>query len=97
MPRITFKAKPETVYNIDGTPAYDRIKVPAIKRRHCDMAAFRAHPRFGSYANSDLFANLLARQLREAGIGAYIRMNKMPACVNVDASGFLASVTINID
>lgn len=94
MANATFKAKPETIFNHDGTPAYRRVKVPALERRHCDMAAFRSHAKFGAYANSDLFVGLLRRQLKEAGIGAYIRLDQLPPCVTVDESSFLVSVTI---
>ncbi len=95
---ITFKAKPETIYNMDDTVAYQRIKVPVIDRKHCDMASFRKHPKFGAYANSDLFKNLLSRQLKLADIPAYIRLDKdLPKAVTVDLSGFLAEVTITLD
>lgn len=96
MAAITFKAKVERVTNMDGTLAYELIKVPAIERRHCDMDAFRRHPKFGSYANSDLFKNLISRQLKLAEISTHLRLDRLPACVQVDRSGFLANVTIEI-
>lgn len=76
MPDITFKAKPETVYNLDDTLAYTEVRVPAITTRHCDMPVFRRHPRFGSFANSDLFPALLQRELRKLGVlvGGYLRL-----------------------
>lgn len=95
MATATFKAKVETVYYTDETLAYQIVKVPKIKRSHCDMAAFRSHPKFGPYANSDLFDNLLSRQRRTLGIGEYIRLDRVPEKVTIDTSGFLASVTIN--
>lgn len=94
---ITFRAKPETIYNMDDTVAYQRIKVPAIERRHCDMQSFRKHPKFGPYANSDLFKNLISRQLKLVGIPTYIRLDQdPPEAVTVDMSGFLAEVTITL-
>lgn len=96
MPAITFKAKAESIFNMDDSLAYERVKVPAIERRHCDMDAFRRHPKFGSYANSDLFKGLISRQLKLAGIGEHIRLDRMPDCVALDRSGFLATVTITI-
>lgn len=94
---ITFRAKPETIYNMDDTVAYQRIKVPAIERRHCDMASFRKHPKFRAYANSDLFKNLLSRHLKLANIPEYIRLDQeLPEAVTVDTSGFLAKVTITL-
>lgn len=96
MPAITFKAKVEPIRNMDDTLAYELIKAPAIERRHCDMDAFRRHPKFGSYANSDLFKNLISRQLKLAEVGTHLRLDRLPACVSVDRSGFLASVTIEL-
>ena len=93
---ITFKAKIETIYNADDTPAWRWIKVPAIDRKHCDMAAFRSHARYGSYANSDMFKNMLARDLKAQGVKEYIKLHDLPPCVTVDESGFLARVTINL-
>lgn len=97
MPTVTFKAKPEAIHNADNTLAYRRVKVPTLTRRHCDMHAFRSHPKFGPYANSELFANLLAKQLRDRAIGPYIRLDRLPACVSADLSGFLATITISLD
>lgn len=96
MARITFKAKPEVIYNLDDTPAYARIKVPALSRSHCDMNAFRKHPRYGGLANSDLFKNVLSKIRRER-LGEYIRLDRdLPEGVTIDTSGFLASVSIEV-
>lgn len=97
MPSVTFRGKPETIYNMDDTVAYRRIKVPALERRHCDMHAFRTHRRYGSYANSDLFPSMLRRAVKAAGVPDYIRLDRIPPSVTVDESGFLANVTIQID
>jgi hypothetical protein len=97
MPAIKFKAKLETIYNMDETVAYTRIKVPAIGRNHCDMNAFRSHAKYRSYANSDLFPSLLKRALSAAGVGEYLRLDQpLPASVTIDASGFLHNVTIEV-
>lgn len=96
MPNIMFKAKVETVWHMDLSPAYQRIKVPKIERRHCDMNAFRTDKKFEPYANSDLFPSLLRRAIRDAGIGEYIRLDAVPESVEIDTSGFLAQVTIKI-
>lgn len=97
MATIEFRGKPEKIYNADDSLAYERIKVPTIKRHHCDMAAFRKHPKIGPYANSDLFASILRRELRARNIAGYIRLDRVPADVSVDVSGFLARVTIDIE
>ena len=44
MARIQFKAKAEDVhYAGEDAPRYQRVKIPELKRVHCDMHAFRAH------------------------------------------------------
>lgn len=92
---ITFRGKVETLRYADDSIASVRIKVPTLERRHCDMAAFRAHPKYGSYANSDLFPGMLARIKRER-LGDFIKMDAIPEGVAVDTSGFLAVVTIAV-
>ena len=72
MPRITFKAKPYTIQNVDGSNKRLAIDVPTLTRSHCDMHAFRIHPKFGSYANSDLFPSLLRRITR------IVRRSRLP-------------------
>lgn len=100
MARVTFRAKTEKVFNMDGSLAYERIKVPVLRTIHCDMAAFRAHPRFGGIVNSDLFPNLLKRQARaKLALGDYsdhIRLDKIPDGVTVDRSGFLAEISFEV-
>ncbi len=96
-PRVSFRGKVEQIYNPDNTLAYERIKVPKVVRRHCDMDAFRQHARFGGFANSDLFHAMINGFLRrQLGIGDYIRLDQVPAAVAVDRSAFLAAVTITI-
>jgi len=94
MASISFKAKVETVYNIDDSVAYLRVKVPKLERKHCDMQAFRFHPKFGGIANSDLFPNALER-LRRDRLGDYVRLDKIPENVTIDTSGFLAKVSFD--
>ncbi|MCY0148325.1 hypothetical protein OEG84_11535 [Hoeflea sp. G2-23] len=94
MAKISFKAKTETVYEMDGTPAYTRVKVPTLDRKHCDIPAFRQHPKFGGFANSDMFPNILARIKRDR-LGEYIRLDRVPEGVAVDTTGFLAIVSLD--
>jgi len=96
MPRVTFKAKPETVYNFDGTPAFTWIKVPALSAKHCDMSAFRRDPVFGGFANSDILPGILARALNVAGIGSHIKLDSIPACVTVTPGPLLSVVSIEL-
>lgn len=94
MATIEFKAKAETVKSYDGD--YLMINVPALKRSHCDMAAFRKHKRFGGLANSDLFGNVLSRIARDVAPAGFLRSDRLPANVTLDLSGFLAKVTIEV-
>ena len=93
MPRITFKAKPYTIQNVDGSNKRLAVDVPTLTRSHCDMRAFRVHPKFGSYANSDLFPSVL-RRIRES-FGARVYLDSPPKGVSIDASGFLAVVSFD--
>lgn len=95
MATISFKAKSETIYNMDDTIAYTRVKVPALGRAHCDMDSFRRHPKYGSYANSDLFKSMLAR-IRKEKLGDYVRLDRVPEGVMIDTSGFLVAVSLEV-
>ena len=95
MATIKFKAKAYDVRNVDGSLAFSAVNVPTLTRSHCDMDAFRSHPKFSGLANSDLFSNVLSRIKRDR-LGERIRFDKIPEGVTVDASGFLAIVTVNI-
>lgn len=94
--KITFKAKVQTIYNMDDSVAYQFIKVPELKRSHCDMDAFRKHPKYGSLANSDLFPNVL-RWIKANLLGDIIRLDRVKPNVAIDTSGFLAKVTVTVD
>ena len=96
MARIAFKTKPETVLNPDNTVAWVQLRVPTLERRHCDMRAFRSHPRFGSYANSDLFSAMLSRIARDAAPSGYLRLDRLPENVKVHAGAFLWNVHIEV-
>ena len=92
---ISFRGKPETVHNGDTKEKW--LKIPELKRSHCDMAAFRSHPKYSGYANSDMFPGMLKR-IRESVFGRanYIKLHAIPDGVTVDTSGFLAEVTFKV-
>lgn len=96
MTTIEFRAKVQRVYYADGQLAYTCVKVPKLGRQHCNMADFRRHPKYGSYANSDLFPSMLNRRAKELGVGEYIKLDSVPAGVTVDTTGFLALVTVEV-
>lgn len=101
MATIQFKAKPETIRAFDANgklcePA-PVVFCPRLTSRHCDMASFRKHPRYGSFANSDLFKGMLARIRKEKfGDSGVVHLDNPPAGVVVDTSGFLAVVTVTV-
>lgn len=98
MATITFKAKAVEFKNCDGTGQHLRVQVPTLTRKHCDIEAFRRHPRYGAWANSDLFPGML-KKIRDqvvAGHGDWIRLDNPPPGVGVDTSGFLAKITIEV-
>ncbi len=104
MATIKFKAKAETCYCAStGKALYRYVQFPVLRRSHCDMGAFRTHPRFGSYANSDMFAGMLSRirsDILAATRGIHsgvLRLDvALPDNVKIDESGFLVVVTIEV-
>ena len=96
MATIRFRGKIETVrYAFSDEVACRRIKVPKFERRHCNMAEFRCHPKYGAYANSDLFLSILSRIKRDT-FGDYLRLDRIPENVTVNTEGYLAEVTLSI-
>ena len=68
MPAITFRAKIHNVYNMDDSLAFRYVKKPKLTRSHVNMPEWRNHPKWGDYANSDLFPGILSRQTTTVGI-----------------------------
>jgi hypothetical protein len=96
MAKISFRAKPQQMFNMDDTLAYEYITVPVFKRSHCDMNAFRMHDKCGSYANSDLFLGMLARIRKDRFKDGILKLSSVPDGVTVDTSGFLALVEFDV-
>lgn len=94
--KVAFKAKVETLYNMDNTVAYQRIKIPTLGRTHCDMEAFRRSKEFGPYANSDLFKGILAGIRNRVSKTGYIRLDQLPKNVTVEGD-YIAKVEIEIE
>lgn len=98
MPSLTFKAKPQKVFNGDDlTLAYEFVKLPVDLARYADKDAFRKHPEFRAYANSDMFGSILKRALLKHNIGPVIRLDRVPEGVSIDTSSFLTTVTIQVE
>lgn len=94
--QISFKAKVQTLRYVNGEVAKTFIPVPEFKRSHCDMTAFRTHPKYGCFANSDLFPSILKRIRAEKFPRGEIRLDAVPDGVRVDTSGFLAVVSFSV-
>ncbi len=94
---IHFRAKVTELFYTDNASAGKRIQVPTLKRNHCNMHEFRTHPKWGSYANSDLFDGMLSRiRTNLFGESGVLKLDAIPNGVTVDTSGFLAEVTIEV-
>ena len=96
MAKITFKAKIKTIYNHDDIPDYDIVMVPKFKKHHCDMNAFRSHPKYGSYANSDLFEGILARVRRDIAPHGFWRIDNLPDNVKIVEPGYLTVFEVEV-
>jgi len=97
MATIQFKAKVQECMNVDGSLAYKFVRVPEFKRLHCDMHAFRTHPKYGAYANSDLFLGML-KTIRQQFVNSYgyMRLDALPSGIIADHSAFLSTFTIEV-
>lgn len=97
MARITFKVKPVKEIMPDDTDSGVHILyVPEFTRKHCDMAAFRTHPKFGGMANSTLFPSVLKRVRKDVAPWGHIRTDAVPLNVTIDRTGFLWSVEVDV-
>lgn len=91
MSKITFRAKS---HPLPGG-AY-MLHVPNLARAHCDMASFRTHPKYGAYANSNMFPSILKRVRRDLfGDSGCIFSGREYAGVKIEP-GFLHTVTIEV-
>lgn len=97
MAAITFKTKLIPLLDDNGKEIDKLLKVPELSHNHCDMVAFRQHPKFGIFANSDLFPNALARiRCDILGRRQFLKLSDLPPNITVNASGFLAVVTVDV-
>ncbi len=96
MAKVQFRTKIETVYHMDKSVAYMRVKVPAIGSNHVDRDKLHG-TKFGPYSNSNILPAILRRAVRDSGIGEHIRLDRKPDNVEVEIKrGFFAEVTIEI-
>lgn len=96
MAKISFKAKVETTGYAGQVETWEQVRIPEFDRKHCDMAAFRNHPKYSAYANSDLFEGMLSRIRKDVFNGrSVLRLDQIPEGVTVEP-GFLATVSFDV-
>ena len=89
---IQFKTKVRSLVEADRTesPCIDLKR--SVTRKDCDLK-----PHQHAYYNSDLFPSMLNHAYRQITHGReWLRLSQLPPGVTVDASGFLAVVTIQL-
>jgi len=101
MTTVTFKGKIRTRHYADGAFAYQYITVPSINSSHYDKQDFFEHPKLAAIANSDLMKPAINKMVKTKLFPNLIttkelRLDRIPDGVNVDASGFLATVTVDL-
>lgn len=73
------------------------VKLPAIRKHHCNMSKARVHPELGTWANSDLFEQMLGRALARQNTPRDIFEGVTHPGVTVSGyGGFMATVTIEV-
>lgn len=95
MARISFKAKTQEIQDLRDKTWRSSVRVPRIKKSHCDMEAFRRHKRYRAYANSDLFEGMINGYVKRLFPDGWVRLDELPPGVEVFA-GFLVTVNIEI-
>lgn len=93
MATIQFKTKLEKATWSD----FEYVMIPKLNKSHCNMDEFRQHNKYGAYANSDMFNNILGRIKTELfGASNMLRLDEMPENCTIETNGFFATITINI-
>ena len=94
MSRIVVKCKVSKTVNSDNY----FIKLPTIKRHHCEIETFRNNPNYSGIINSELFEIAVRREVNKLLKGAkLLRTDLLPECVTIKEMKFISEVTINID
>jgi len=96
MATISFRTKVKKVYNADDTLAFEEFSVPKFNKSHCDMDAFRKHPKYGWLANSDFFNSVLLKIRKEIAPTGKLRMDNLPKKVKLVKSGFISDFEIEV-
>ena len=90
---ITYKTKVRELCDADGSPKPYIDYKRALTRRDCNL-----RPHEHDYYNSDMFIGMLNRAHKAATGGReWCCLCDLPTGVTVDATGFLATVTITTE
>ena len=90
--QVTFKTKLKKLHEGDGSVSLIVNYKRKLSRHDCNL-----RPNEHNYHNSDLFLGMLQRAYSTATNGkAWARIASLPESVKVDASGFLATVTVTL-
>jgi len=88
MAKVQFKTKIISARDRVGN-VYCYIKVPRLTTAHCNMEEFRIHRQYGKIANSDLFPDIINRDVRTLLFG-----DKDKNLLNLDNASNMENVTI---
>jgi hypothetical protein len=90
---ITFKTKARQMH-VNGDKAPHIKYKRKVSRRDCGLK-----PHQHDYYNSDMFPSMLQQRAYDNAIGAreWEYLDRLPETVHIDASGFLAAVTVRVE
>jgi len=92
------KAYSGVVFSDEQPRPFVPVKKSLGRNDIASLHDFRTHPKWGVYANSDLAGGIVQRLVRERiGNRTFIDTDNVPDGVEVDLSGFLATVTVNLE
>ncbi len=100
MLQVKWKAKayPGAIFSGEAERPFVPVKKSLSRNDVVDLGAFRTHPRWGGFANSDLASGIVRRLVKgRIGNRTFIDTANLPEGVEVDLSGFLATVTVNVE
>jgi hypothetical protein len=89
---IEFKVKKESRFHVDGSLAYEFIKIPKIKNHHLNKNALRnRNDRLGIFANSDLIVQICQSIINKESKNNIIKLGQVNDCFEIE-TGYLLTV-----
>lgn len=95
MATIKFKTKMEVMEDTRLEKDIKTWNIPKIKKHHCNMNEFRSHSKFGGYANSDLFLQIVNGIVKKLFPLGFLREDDLLDIVEI-REGFLSIITIDL-